>query len=77
MPTPSQQEKKSGKQGKSHYMSRCIPMLIKEGKPQAQAIAICSSMYDQNKKKKQAKGDTSEPDFDKDNDLGDFLFLPQ
>lgn len=46
MPDPKKGEKKD------NFMSRCIPILVKEGKPSDQAVAICSSMYDQYKKHK-------------------------
>ena len=46
MPTPKKDEKKSD------YMQRCVPMLINEGKKPDQAVAICSSMYDEHKKDK-------------------------
>ena len=39
---------------KSHYLKRCIPMLMKEGKKQPQAIAECISMF---KQKWKAKGE--------------------
>lgn len=35
-----------------HYVSRAIPMLIKEGYPQNQATAIAYSMFKKRKKKK-------------------------
>lgn len=71
MPSVNPNEKKN------HYMSRCIPKLIQEGRKQDQAIAICSSMYEESKKRKQSKGDNSEPDFDKDNDFEIALFIPR
>lgn len=37
---------------KSKYLSRCIPMLIKEGKSQDQAVAQCLSMFRQKWKAK-------------------------
>ncbi len=43
---------KGEKQG--HYMKRCVPMLIKEGKKQDQAVAQCLSMF---KQKWKAKGE--------------------
>lgn len=41
MPTPRKGETKE------HYIERCIPMLINEGKPQDQAVAICNGMWDE------------------------------
>lgn len=38
-------EPKSG-ESQSDYMSRCVPTLIDEGKPQDQAVAICISTYE-------------------------------
>jgi hypothetical protein len=40
-------------ESKSHYLKRCIPMLIKEGKEQKQAIAECINLF---KQKWKAKG---------------------
>jgi hypothetical protein len=31
-------------------MKRCVPVLIEEGREQDQAVAICSSMWEQAKK---------------------------
>ena len=39
MPKPRPYEKKD------EYISRCIGVLINEGKPKDQAIAICESMW--------------------------------
>lgn len=44
MPEPKKGEKKSD------YMTRCVPVLIKEGKKPDQAVAICNSMFDSSKK---------------------------
>jgi hypothetical protein len=44
MPTPKPDE------DKDEFMSRCIPMLIDEGKEQDEAIAICSSLWEQGSK---------------------------
>ena len=41
MPMPSAGESKEA------FMSRCIPRLIEEGKEQDQAVATCSSMYEE------------------------------
>lgn len=62
-------------ESKEKYLSRCIPVLIKEGKPQNQAVAICNSMYEQSKKKKESKGDNSDPKWE-DNEKNGFLILP-
>lgn len=43
MPIPKKGE------SKDKFMERCIPILINEGKQPNQAIAICSSMYDESK----------------------------
>lgn len=32
---------------RDHFLARCIPAMIKEGKPNDQAVAMCSSMYDE------------------------------
>lgn len=39
MPHPSSAE------SREHYLDRCIPILINEGKDRDQAIAQCISMY--------------------------------
>jgi len=56
MPTPLATE------NEAQFMERCIPVLINEGEEQDQAVAVCQSMWDRNKKiniaatlKKQAK----------------------
>ena len=36
-------------ESKNEYISRCIGMLINEGKPESQAAAICNSMWTENK----------------------------
>lgn len=46
MPDPNKGE------SKEKFMARCIPVLVKEGRKAGQAVAICSSMYDQYKKHK-------------------------
>ena len=38
-------------ESKADWMKRCVPVQIKEGKAQNQAVAICSSMFDQAGKK--------------------------
>jgi len=40
MPTPNADE------NHSDYMGRCVPMMMDEGKDQDQAVAICSSMWE-------------------------------
>lgn len=77
MPNPTTKEKHGGKHGLNHYMSRCVPMLIKEGKKNSQAIAICESMYRQSKKRHKAKGNLDlEPDFDKENQSSIATIIP-
>lgn len=44
MPTPRPNEKRND------FISRCIPELRDEGKPQNQAIAQCHSIWRQDKK---------------------------
>lgn len=46
---------------RDNYLSRCIPMLIDEGKSQDQAVAICQSMYDTASKEDDGNTLTSEP----------------
>lgn len=41
MPKPNKGE------SKKDFISRCIPMLIKEGKEQDQAVAVCSSIWEE------------------------------
>lgn len=45
MPKP-----KPSEESRSEWMERCIPTLINEGKDKDQAVAICSSMWEQAKK---------------------------
>lgn len=45
---------------KDHYMHRCVPMLVKEGKKQDQAVAQCINMF---KEKWQASGKQLPPDY--------------
>ena len=40
MPTPSDNETRE------EWMARCVPVLVNEGNEQDQAVAICSSMWD-------------------------------
>lgn len=50
MPTPRKGEKQAG------WMTRCIPVLIREGKKRDQAVAICGSMWRRrNGKKRKSK----------------------
>ena len=49
MPTP-----RTGESQKD-FLSRCVPMVIKEGKHQQQAVAQCISMYKQAKNKRISK----------------------
>ena len=46
MPTPRQNE------SRSDFISRCIPDLKNEGRPQDQAIAVCHSMWRDSKRNK-------------------------
>ena len=41
MPKPAPYERRD------KFLSRCIPMLIEEGKPPDQAAAICNSMFEE------------------------------
>ena len=43
MPAPNAGEPRD------EFISRCIPMLIEEGREQDQAVAVCNSMYDSRK----------------------------
>ena len=49
MPTPKPKETRDD------YMGRCIPMLVNEGKPEDQAVAICGSMFDEAKRKEKSE----------------------
>jgi len=55
MPTPKPNE------SKDDYMSRCIPKLVAEGKDQDQAIAICSSMFESDKRKDSDEDERQKP----------------
>ena len=46
MPTPAPYERRD------KFLERCIPMLIDEGKPPDQAVAICNSMFEDKQKMK-------------------------
>lgn len=47
MPTPNKNE------SQKHFISRCVPILVDEGKGQDQAVAICYSLWkNRNKKSK-------------------------
>jgi hypothetical protein len=46
MPTPRKGEKRKD------FMARCIPQVIDEGKDSEQAVAICSSLWENRNKKK-------------------------
>jgi hypothetical protein len=54
MPTVKKGEKKK------NYISRCIPIVMGEGKPQKEAIGKCYGLYDYFKKKKKKKGKKNE-----------------
>ena len=42
MPTP-----KPSEESRDEWMDRCIPVLVDEGMEQDQAVAICSSMWEE------------------------------
>jgi HK97 family phage prohead protease len=44
MPTPH-----PGSETKEEFLDRCIPMMVEEGRPQDQAVAACSSMWEEAK----------------------------
>jgi hypothetical protein len=46
MPKP-----KPDSESRSEWMNRCIPVLVNEGREQDQAVAICSSMWEEVNKK--------------------------
>jgi len=52
MPKPSKGEKKKD------YISRCIPIVIGEGKPPKEAAGKCYGMYNFYKKKKGKKNES-------------------
>jgi hypothetical protein len=41
MPKPKKNERKED------FIARCVPVLVEEGKPQGQAVAICYSMWEE------------------------------
>jgi len=59
MPSPNKNETKKD------FLKRCIPQVIKEGKKQDQAIAICNSLFENKKKTKKAKT-TKKPFYEDD-----------
>ena len=50
MPTPKPNE------SEKDYVSRCIPMVMGEGKTQEQAVGQCYGMYRQHKKAARNRG---------------------
>jgi hypothetical protein len=48
-------------ESKDKYMSRCVPMLIKEGKSQKAAIGQCYGMYKSKWHRKKTKASLNEP----------------
>jgi hypothetical protein len=48
MPSPKENETRD------EFLERCIPEIVGEGKPQMQAVAICSSLYSSGGKKSKA-----------------------
>ncbi len=59
IPKPTSKEK-SDKKGLNTYMQKCMHKIGKEYS-QSQAVAICMSTYRAAKKKKEAKGEFTEP----------------
>ena len=49
MPTPTD------KDTRERFLKRCIPILIREGRLQDQAVAICNSMWANRNNKKSIK----------------------
>ena len=47
MPIPNNEE------GKSQFIKRCIPILIDEGKPHKQAVAICLNIWNRHSQKQE------------------------
>lgn len=39
-------------ESKNDYMGRCVPAMMEEGKDQDQAVAMCSSMFEEDKEEK-------------------------
>ncbi|MFH1781852.1 MAG: hypothetical protein ABH835_04545 [Patescibacteria group bacterium] len=71
MPTPSEKELKD-KKGQGAFISRCVVVVMKEGKTQKQALGQCFGMYKQAKKKAKAGEEPSWSDFETD----DWVILP-
>lgn len=71
LPTPK------GKTSKEKFLSSCMANTVmnKEFPNNSQRYAVCQSQWKRSKKRKQSKGDLSEPDFN-ENDLGRFIFIP-
>lgn len=44
MPTPNKDEKRND------FVARCVPMLMKEGKKQKQAVGACEGIYNSHKR---------------------------
>jgi len=73
MPIP----KPSNKEQKDKFISRCMESLKNEKAPQAQKLAICYTTYKNSKRKKQMKGDNSEPDWDKEMTTNECIIIPK
>ena len=68
---------KHDKKGLNHYLARCVPVVMKEnGGNQKAALGKCYGMYRQSKKRKKAKGDLSEPNFETENETKVAFILP-
>ena len=75
MPLPKvTPEDKKSKDGFNNYMQKCMHVLKDEKRPQAQKVAMCISTYKTSKKKKEAKGDFSEPLWE-DNEINGFIVI--
>lgn len=38
-------------ESQDQFMSRCVPMMVEEGKPDDQAVAICFSLFEKDREK--------------------------
>ncbi len=55
-------------ESREDFMARCVPMLIEEGKDKDQAVAVCSSIWDNKGKKHDDKSHYSEEILGKEDD---------
>lgn len=56
-------------------MQKCFHALRNENKPQSQKAAICLSIYERSKKKKETKGSNESPTWEDDVQMNGFFII--